>query len=95
MATLQEHYDLANGGALRGRVIAACAKAATDIVNENPLTANHANRMIWAAKDPAENAEQMKWPVALNATIAAAGAAATDGDIQFVVNSHINAFATG
>lgn len=69
-----------------------------DVLNEDPGTANHVNRVIWA-KDALVNAEavagRMFWGVLGNATIAAAGEAATDNDIQFVVNGLINTFATG
>jgi len=76
----------------------AVAKAAYDILNEDAGTANHANRVIWANQtlaDAKSKAEQMMWGLVTNATIAAAGDAATDNDIQFVVNSYINSFAQG
>ena len=83
---------------LKCRAAVAVAKAAQDILNEDAGTTNHANRLIWAKQtllDSMAKAEQMMWPLVSNATIAAAGESATDSDIQFVVNSNIDAFATG
>lgn len=83
---------------LKCRAAVAVAKAAQDILNEVPETANHANRVIWAKEallDCLGKAEQMLWPLVSNATISAAGESCTDSDIQFVVNSNIDSFATG
>lgn len=99
MATLQEVYNLRyEATALKSRVVAAVAKAAQDVLNEDPSTANHANRVLWAQdalRDAKGAGETMMWGVVGNATIQAAGEAATDGDIQFVVNGLIDTFATG
>lgn len=73
-------------------------KAATDIRNEDAGTANHANRLVWAIateQDPAESVRAMKYRIMENATIAAAPTAASDNDVQFVINSLIDSFATG
>lgn len=97
---LLDIYNLAvsGGEGLKERVGGACLKAAYDIVNEDPVTANHANRMIWA-QEVLQNfmtkANQMYLTVLANATIQASGTNSTDNDIQFVVNSLINQFATG
>lgn len=97
MATLQELYNLWHEGSdLRARVAAACAKASNDVLNEDAGTANHANRLVWARTtlmDIDAMATRMFWAVISNATIAAAGNAATDNDIQWVVNSWIDSFA--
>jgi len=81
---------------LKARCAAATAKAALDVLNEDPGTTNHANRLVWA-KEALVNAdtvaERMFWGILQNATIAAAGDEATDNDVQFVVNSLIDTFA--
>lgn len=99
MATYIETWNLRFVSSnLKCRTAVAVAKAAQDIINESPATTNHANRVIWAKEallDCMAKAEQMLWPVVSNATIASAGESATDSDIQFVVNSNIDSFATG
>ena len=100
MATLAEIFALRGCSALRNRTAAACWKAAGDILNEAPETANHANRVTWAKAAMADNGEgavvmQMFRSVCSNATIQGVGDAATDNDIQYVVNAVVNLFATG
>lgn len=80
------------------QVAGACMVAARDIINEDPGTENHANRIIWANAariNPDGAAITMLISVLDNATIAADVANATDNDVQFVVNSLINTFANG
>jgi hypothetical protein len=59
---------------------------------------DNAERIGWAKtslRAAESNAEQMLWTVVQNPTIQTAGAEdATDSDIQFVVNSNINTFAS-
>jgi hypothetical protein len=92
----------ATDSALRKQIAVACSKAALDIFNEASDTANHANRLGWARRvqltgigGPAAMADTMIWKVLENATIQANPAAATDSDIQFVVNSILETFANG
>ena len=96
MATLLEMYDLhVNAAGLRNRTAAAIAKAAIDVINEDPITTNHAARLTWAAKalnNPSETAKIMMWGLIGNATISASGEASSDNDIQFVVNGLIDTF---
>lgn len=78
--------------------VVAVFKAATDIIVEDPQTANHANRVAWAQAallDPKAKANEMRLSVLQNATIQTLGDASTDNDVQFVVNSLVNSFATG
>lgn len=95
MATLEQIFNLRFQGALKPRVTAAVAKAAQDVLNEDPGTANHVARVAWA-KAALQNAqaaaEEMMWGVVGNATIQASGDSSTDNDIQFVVNGLINTF---
>jgi hypothetical protein len=97
---LIDTYNLALNPDIKKRVAAACWKAATDINNEAVGTTNHANRVLWGKAVTKEDADGhmvclMARNCSQNATIAASGAAATDNDIQFVVNSFINVFADG
>lgn len=51
MATLLEIYDVLlsdSSQALRNRVMAQCLISANYILNEDPGTANHINRLTWA-----------------------------------------------
>lgn len=98
MATYAEIYDLWTSSALKKRAYVAVAKAAQDVLNEDPGTTNHANRVLWATaslENPEVNASKMMWPIVSNATVQAAGLACTDNDIQFVVNGAIDTFAGG
>lgn len=97
MATLVEIHALAAGAPeLRQRFAAARLKAAWDVLNESSGTTNHAARLVWANKiiDGYETDLDVEWRRFLsNATIQAVGVAATDNDIQFVVNSFTDTFA--
>lgn len=89
-------YNLAANASFKNRIAAAVAKASYDILNEDPGTASHAERVVWAKasmKDPTTVTDQMVWTVVQNATIQSSGLDSTDNDIQFVVNSNINNFA--
>ena len=80
------------------QVAGACLKAAQDIQNEDPGTNNHVNRIAWASAVEANSkavARDMGGRVLDNATVAADVENATDNDIQFVVNSLVDEFATG
>ena len=71
-----------------------------DIQNEDPATADHANRLAWAnwANKNSDHASiAFAWPVAMNPTIQAAvqadpsGQSVQDSDVQFVVTSALPA----
>jgi hypothetical protein len=85
--------------ALRKKVVVAIYRASVDIRNEATSTPNHAVRLAWAMKvageagEPERQAAAHIWGVMENATIAANPAAATDGDVQFVINSLVNRMA--
>ena len=95
MATLLEKHALRTSEPLRWRLTAAFTDAARDILNEDPGTINHGNRRAWAegilrdAGSAEAFARQTQWRLLLNATVEAAGEAATDGDIVYVVVSEI------
>lgn len=78
----------------------AIIHAATDILNEDAGTPDHANREKWAKYTNSNSATQVAafgWPVGLNPTIAAAiqedpnGATVSDNDVQFVVAQNVGA----
>jgi hypothetical protein len=98
VALIDKIYAYKGAGTLLERVASGCLTAAGDIRNEDAGTANHANRMLWAVnveKDAMSAARRMIARVLGNATIGAAPEACSDNDVQFVVNSLIDAFATG
>ena len=74
----------------------AVIHAVEDIFNEDPVTADHANRHAWATwanKNSSVAWNPFAWPVAMNSTIQASvqadpsGQSVKDSDVQFVVNS--------
>jgi hypothetical protein len=93
----------AEGGPLHCRFVAACLVAAKDVVEEAPETANHVNRLIWAGAvlngdetTVRTKAKQVqRYAAASNATLQTVGEAATDNDVQYIVNSLIDTLATG
>jgi hypothetical protein len=95
MATLLEKYALRTSDTLRQRLTAAMTDAARDILNEDTNTPNHANRLAWAhtvlrdANAAEQEARAHQWRLLLNVTVAAAGEAATDGDITYVTVAEI------
>jgi hypothetical protein len=97
MATLAEIANLAQDESFISRIAAAIGKAATDVINEDPGTTNHANRLLWAKAAMADIdglASEYAWTIVQNATIQTSGVEATDNDIQFVVNSNVNSWAS-
>ena len=99
MATLLERYDLQyTHTLLRQRTQIAIESAAYDVLNEDPATANHTNRIVWAntALNNPEKLTAIEMALVVqNPTIAAGGDDSTDGDIQFVVNGLVDPFANG
>jgi Asp/Glu/hydantoin racemase len=93
MATLQEIYDVRySSSALRSRVIGAILVSANDIIN-NAVNETE-KRLKWARaamKNPEGKVDGFLLACALNPTVAAAGASATDNDLLFVVQSTIDA----
>ena len=86
---------------LHKKVARAIDKAARDVINESPSTENHENRLLWAKKirkNPdimITEAHRGMMYVLDNATVSAAGNAATDNDVQFVVNGIVDTLAEG
>ncbi len=92
MATYSQVYDLRYGStAFRRRVVVALARAAQDVLNDAQATAA---RRAWARttlRDTDAMAERFMWGVVANPTVQGLGEASTDADIQFTVNSLIDA----
>jgi hypothetical protein len=100
MATYDELYGLKDDSGLKNKVTAACIISAESILAEDGGTANHANRLIWAAAvfaSPGREADRMYWAVLAankDATVAQIQSA-TDAAIQTNVDNHVDLFATG
>lgn len=96
---LEALHDALNGdGTFWKKVAGACWVAAWQIIGEDPETANHANRLVWAQQVQANRkamARDMLAKVLENPTLAADPEGATDGDVQYVINSLVDTFATG
>jgi hypothetical protein len=93
MALIDTYNLRYESATMKNRVTAAVAQNAADILNEDPATPNYENRQAWAnaaLQNSPGIAEQAMWDVVMNPTINAAGDAATDQDILFVVSSWIN-----
>jgi len=84
---------------LHKKVARAIYKAATDVVNEDAGTEHHAERFVWASNmrlhpdNIINEAHKYMLYVLDNATVAAAGNAAEDSDVQFVINGLVNTMA--
>lgn len=100
MATYDELYGLHNNSALKNRVTVACVVAAEIVMDEDPATGNHANRLVWAASvlaSPQAEAVRMYWALlaANKDTTVENIQSAMDAQIQTQVEAHIDLFATG
>lgn len=100
MATYTELFGLHNNSELRNKVVVACIVAAESIRNEADTTANHTNRLIWAAgvfANPMGEANRMYWALLAgnkDATIQQIQDA-SDAAIQAKVEAAVDLFATG
>jgi hypothetical protein len=81
----------------------AMITAAQAVQNEDPATADHANRIAWAEWANQNSSVAwfpFAWPVGMNPTIQASmaadpsGQSVKDSDVQFVVNSNLEAVIT-
>jgi len=78
------------------QVAGACMTAAIDITNEDAGTPNHADRLVWAVsvRDNAKGmAKSMLVNVVKDATIAADVNAASDAQVQSVVDGLVDQYA--
>jgi hypothetical protein len=70
------------------------------ILIEDPATANHANRVLWANAVLNEDSagpmiRRLRIDCAQNPSIAAAGEACIDNDIEYVIATRIDVYADG
>lgn len=103
MATLAQigNFWVTRAGAQYERWLGACLKAAYDVLNEDPGTTNHADRMTWAnvilgvdeSAVQGKVTQQMKYAIASNATLQANPEGTSDNDIQYIVNSQLDTLA--
>lgn len=98
MATLIEKWHARRADSnLAKQVESAVFAAAYDVRNEDALTPNHATRLAWALAvrdlDGVELEKSVKQGLMAcldNPTIGGNPDAATDNDVQFVINSAVN-----
>jgi hypothetical protein len=101
MATSVEVVQVVKLGQFQRRVNYFVVKAAVAVMNEDPLTANHTERVAFANSVFVSdyNLEQYTNSILANPTIMSgltvsdAGNGVTDSDLEFVVNSVYDAFA--
>jgi hypothetical protein len=97
-AAMELHRALNGVTPFLDQVCGVLFNAARDVEAEDPGTANHVNRLLWAAAVKANRksmARLMLADILENATIAADVANATDSDVAWQVASLIDAYATG
>ena len=100
MATYIELRQIFGNGDLLNRIEVACIVAASIIQSEDAGTANHANRLLWAASVFASSrpwAEKMLMALLASnrASTVQQITGATDETLQTLVNATVNLFATG
>ncbi len=80
--------------------VGGCLVAASQVMNEDPGTANHAKRIAWAKNILSDDISAVtsriqrmfRYSLATNATFQGNPTGMSDGDIQFIVNSVIDIF---
>ena len=85
------------------KFLGSALKSAANILNEDAGATNHNNRVIWAnallssddASVKTRVRQLIRYGAATNATMQANPTALSDNDIDFIVASIINNFATG
>lgn len=98
MASYADLLTASENGALRDRVKVACIVAASVVRAEDPATANHALRLVWARAafaQPDEEAQRMLWALLAEFRAVPLGAitGATDAQLQSAVNDAVSLFA--
>jgi hypothetical protein len=97
MATYVELFSLVDNATFQQRVRVAMWRAATDVLNEADSVDAHKTRMLLARKlmtDAVQTPPRLFVIVLLqNPTIFTGGAASSDNDLQFAVNTFFTAFA--
>lgn len=100
MATLADigNFWATTSGRQYERWLGACLKTAYNVLNEDPGTTNHADRLTWSnvilgGDDSAVSAkvsQMMKYAISSNATMQSDPAGITDNDILFIVASQLD-----
>lgn len=88
-------YGLRTSQNLHNRVVVGVVSCVATILSESAGTARHAERVVWAywaLQNTSVAADQLLWGVLTDATIAAAGEAATDAQLQTRINAIVNYF---
>lgn len=91
--SLLSNYELYGDSYFMGRLAMGLVKTASDIMNEDESTTNHAERLVWANSvlamtgPPIAEAQRVFNLIMLNVTIANAGKMATDNDLLYVISS--------
>jgi hypothetical protein len=100
MSYANSWYIRYSAPAIQQQTEVAVVTAAGQVINEDPATPDHTNRLNWAnwATGNSKGATNFfLWPVAMNPTIQESiatdptGGSVKDSDIQFVINSNLPA----
>ncbi len=94
MEYLQIYNEIYSNPDIEKRVVVACLAAADQVIHEDPITANHEVRVIWARNvisNPTAAARKLM-PVMMVNPIVQAGNP-TDNDILWLVQTNIEAYA--
>jgi hypothetical protein len=95
MNYLEVFAYIANSPTLLSRSEVAIATAAVQVLAEATSVTNHLARAAWASKaleDRRGMARKMAWGIMANTTLQVSGDAMLDSDLQFTVNSLVDAF---
>jgi hypothetical protein len=100
MATLAQKWALRHSESVRTRLAQALTDAAFDIWHEAPNARTErrrdwANAMLRSSDAAYHEAARVQWRLALNPTVAAAGEAVTDADLQYVVAAELLPYILG
>lgn len=93
MATLLQIAMLEQDERFKMKAKAAIIVAAGSIRGEDPATAQHAQRLLWAAQvfqSPGGMRDRMMPSLLQNGTLQTNGADSLDNDIQYVVNVSVD-----
>ena len=94
MATYSERFDLVESAAFKKRIQTAVWVAAVGVIDEDPATGNHANRLTWA-RDQLKG--PLDLPVARRVAIYLVGSGVdqvtTDADLQTEIDAIVNTLA--
>jgi hypothetical protein len=91
-----QKYKTSRDSDFLGRLAMAIVDVAGDIRAEDPATANHADRLVWAEsvlEDPMAEARRIVYYVLNNATIETKLANSTDSELKFTVSGLVDTFA--